>query len=82
MQQKKKPKSPLKNWAIFSTIAFQMGGTVFACAWAGRELDERYGNPEGTQWFTLGLVLFGVGASIFLVLRQLKKFNDSDGETD
>tara|TARA_R100000935_G_C2835207_1_gene167706 strand:+ start:2398 stop:2640 length:243 start_codon:yes stop_codon:yes gene_type:complete len=63
----------LKNWAIFSGIAFQMGGTIFACAWVGRKLDERY--PSNKNWFTIGFVLFGVAASLYIVLKQLKSLN-------
>lgn len=68
-----KPKSRLKNWAILSGIAFQMGATIFLCAWAGKKLDEHYGNEK--KWFTIGLVLFGLLASIYLVLKQLKRLN-------
>ncbi len=73
-EKKNNKKSQLKNWAIFSGIAFQMGGTIFLCAWAGKELDERY--SSGKNWFTIGLVLFGLVASIYVVLKQLKHFND------
>ena len=70
----KKKKSQLRNWAIFTGIAFEMGGTIFVCVWIGRELDERY--PSNKNWFTLGFVLFGLVSSIFLVLKQLKKFDN------
>ena len=68
-----KQKNRLKNWAILSGIAFQMGATIFLCAWAGKKLDEHYGNEK--NWFTIGLVLFGLVASIYLVLKQLKRLN-------
>ena len=67
-------KSTLKNWAKLSGIAFQMGATIFVCAWIGKKLDEKY--PHETSWFTLGFVLFGLLASIYLVLRQLKDLNN------
>lgn len=67
-------KSPLKNWAFFSGIAFQMGGTIFICAWIGKKLDERYALEK--NWFTMGLVLFGLVASVYLVLKQLKRYNE------
>lgn len=67
-------KSQLKNWAIFSGIAFQMGATIFLCAWIGKKLDERY--PSGKNWFTIGFVLFGLVASVYVVLKQLKRYND------
>lgn len=67
-------KSQLKNWAVFSGIAFQMGATIFVCAWIGKKLDERY--PMEKNWFTLGFVLFGLVASVYVVLKQLKRYNN------
>lgn len=67
-------KSPLKNWAKFSGIAIQMGGTIFLCAWIGKKLDKNYNSSE-TNWFTLGFILFGLIASMYLVIKQLNDFN-------
>lgn len=72
-KDEKGSKDRLRNWAVFSGIAFQMGGTIFLCAWGGKKLDEYYGNER--NWFTIGLVLFGLLASIYLVLKQLKRLN-------
>lgn len=72
--KKEKKNSRLKNWAILSGIGFQMGATIFICAWIGKELDERY--PMEKNWFTIGFVLFGVAASLYVVLKQLKSFNN------
>ena len=69
-----KKNSQLKNWAIFTGIAFQMGATIFVCAWIGKELDERY--SEDRKWFTIGFVLFGLVASVYVVLQQLKRFDN------
>ena len=66
-------KSRLRNWAILSGIGFQMGATIFVCAWIGKKLDERF--PSNKNWFTIGLVLFGVFASLYIVLKQLKNIN-------
>jgi F0F1-type ATP synthase assembly protein I len=67
-------KSQLKNWAIFTGIAFQMGATIFICAWIGKKLDEKY--PMDKNWFTIGFVLFGLVASVYVVLKQLKRYNN------
>ena len=72
-KDKKEPKSRLKNWAVLSGIAFQMGATIFLCAWGGKKLDEYYETEKNS--FTIGLVLFGLMASIYLVLKQLKRLN-------
>ena len=73
-EKENEKKNQLKNWAVFTGIAFQMGATIFICAWIGRELDERY--TTGKKWFTLGFVLFGLVASVYVVLKQLKRYNN------
>lgn len=75
-EKEKKPKKSqgLRKWAVLSGVGFQMGATIFVCAWAGKKLDERY--LSGEKWFTIGLVLFGVFASIYIVLKQIKHLND------
>lgn len=72
-EEKNDKKNQLRNWAVFSGIAFQMGATIFVSAWIGKKLDERY--PSGRNWFTLGFVLFGLLVSVYVVLKQLKRYN-------
>lgn len=72
-EEKDDKSSGFKKWAMLSGIGFQMGATIFICAWAGRELDDYYDTEK--NWFTIGLVLFGVFASIYLVLKQIKNLN-------
>ncbi|MCX2838841.1 AtpZ/AtpI family protein [Salinimicrobium sp. MT39] len=73
-EKEKNKNSQLKNWAVFTGIAFQMGATIFLCAWIGKKLDERY--PMEKNWFTIGFVLFGLVASVYVVLKQLKRYNN------
>ena len=73
-EDNKKNSNGLKNWAVLSGIAFQMGATIFLCAWLGQKLDERYTSEK--NWFTIGLVFFGLVASIYVVLKQLKNLNN------
>ncbi|MEB3347717.1 AtpZ/AtpI family protein [Aquimarina gracilis] len=68
----------LKKYAALSGIAFQMGATIFLCAYAGKKLDAYYELEK--QWFTMGLVLFGVTASIYVVIKQLNRINKSDNK--
>ena len=63
----------LRNWAIFSGIAIQMGATIFIFAWLGKKLDA-YFNFE-KNWMTLLFVLIGLAISLYTVLQQLKRFN-------
>lgn len=72
-EDENKNSSGLQKWVRLSGIAIQMGATIFVCAWIGKKLDERY--STGKNWFTMGFVLFGVFASIYLVIKQLNDLN-------
>ncbi|WP_262482901.1 AtpZ/AtpI family protein [Aquimarina aggregata] len=65
----------LKKYIALTGIAFQMGATIFLCAYAGKNLDLYYQLEK--KWFTMGLVLFGVAASLYLVIKQLDRINNS-----
>jgi F0F1-type ATP synthase assembly protein I len=74
-EEKNKDKnSQLKNWAVFTGIAFQMGATIFVGAGFGKKLAERY--PLEKNWVTIGFVLVGLVASVYVVLKQLKRYNN------
>ena len=72
---KKKSNNTLKSVAVFTGIAAQMGITIFAGAYLGKYLDIEY--PSNKKWFTMIFTLLGVGISLYVVLKQLNKFNDS-----
>ena len=74
-QSKKKSSNSLKNAAIFTGIAAQMGITIFAGAYLGKWLDIEY--PSNKKWFTMIFTLLGVGISLYVVLKQINKFNDA-----
>ncbi|MDY8138704.1 AtpZ/AtpI family protein [Aquimarina sp. 2201CG5-10] len=65
----------LNKYIALTGIAFQMGATIFLCAYAGKKLDAYYELEK--KWFTMGFVLFGVTASIYLVIKQLNRINRS-----
>lgn len=69
-------KNNLRKWAQLSGVGFQMGGTIFVCAWAGKKLDAHFNTNK--NWFTIGFVLFGVFASIYVLTKQLKAINKKD----
>ncbi len=73
-----KKKSPLRKYAELSGIGFQMAATIFVCAWIGRKLDQHFQTQK--EWFTIGFVLFGVFASLYLVIQQLKAIKKRDRE--
>ncbi|MFD2290721.1 AtpZ/AtpI family protein [Mariniflexile gromovii] len=67
------PKKPLKNAVVLTGIAFQMGITIYLFIMGGKWLDTKFSNG-GKLYLILG-TLFGVAISLYVVLRQLKKFN-------
>lgn len=71
--QNKKSQKTLKRWTALSGIGIQMGATIYICAWGGKKLDEHFQVTK--KWFTIGFVLFGVIASLFLLLQELKYLN-------
>jgi len=72
----KKPSSTLKNVAVLSGMAAQMGVTIYLGAYVGKWLDVKY--PADKKWFTMIFILLGVGISLFSVLKQLNKFNEKN----
>lgn len=70
-QQKPRKNNNLKNVAILSGIAFEMGAIIFLAAKGGIWLDDHYHNEK--RIFTAIATLLGVAISIWLVLRQLKR---------
>jgi ATP synthase protein I len=67
-------KNPLNAYMRYSGIGFQMIGTMVLGAWAGIKLDEHF--KVKNHWFTIGLLLFSVIASIYFVIRSLMRNND------
>lgn len=57
-------------------IAAQMGATIFLGAFIGKKLDEKF--PSQKKWFTMGLTIFSVFISLYMVLKQLNEINKKD----
>lgn len=74
----KKKNSTPKSIAIFTGIAAQMGITIFLGAYFGKWLDVQY--PAEKKWFTMIFTLLGVGISLYVVLKQINKYNDAQDE--
>lgn len=74
MSQQKPPKeknNTLKNVALLSGIAFEMGAIIYLAAQGGIWLDEHYQNEK--RIYTAIATLIGVAISLWVVLRQIKK---------
>ena len=50
-----------------------MAGIIAFFAWLGTYFDKKF--QTSTPWWTLSLSLFGVIASMFLVIREILKLN-------
>lgn len=61
----------VKPYLKYSGLAFQMIGVMVLAAWAGIKLDEYFATQN--PWFTIGLLLIAVVASMVLVIVSLNK---------
>lgn len=55
------------------TIPMTMGATIFAFAWFGGWLDEKYGNTKNTNKIIFSLL--GVFLSLYYVIKQVNQLN-------
>ena len=67
------PKEQLKNLALLSGIAFQMGITIYLFALLGKWLDAEYN--DGEKLYTIIITLLGVAISFYVVLKQVNRLN-------
>lgn len=70
----KKKNNSLKNLAMLSGIAFEMGAIIFLAAKGGHWLDDYYQTEK--RLFTALTILVGLVISIWLVLHQLKRIQN------
>ncbi|AWA29231.1 F0F1-ATPase subunit [Flavobacterium magnum] len=73
------PKKKPNKWLALINIPIQMGIIVFAFAWGGKWLDEKYHNENGL-WVKI-LTIAGVGIAFYNIARQLKEINKMDNES-
>jgi len=70
-QQKSPKKNSLKNAAMLSGIAFEMGAIIYLAVKGGNWLDAHYQTEK--RVFTAIATIFGVAIAIYVVLLQLKR---------
>ncbi|MCB2378746.1 AtpZ/AtpI family protein [Hymenobacter sp. BT635] len=61
----------LRAFAKYSGLAFQMLAIIGVCTWGGLKLDEYVGNDK--PWYTIGLMVFGLIAATYQVIRSLSR---------
>ncbi|MDX1332043.1 MAG: AtpZ/AtpI family protein [Robiginitalea sp.] len=69
----RKEKNPLRQAAILSGIAVEMGVIIYLAAQAGIWLDAHYQTEK--KLFTALCTILGVGISLWVVVNQLKRLN-------
>ena len=67
----KKPESPLKSWAKFSTVAIQMGVTIYLGNLLGSWLDGKF----ETAFLEPALTLLAVFLSMYVIIKAVKDLN-------
>lgn len=66
----------VNKWAVFSGMAIQMGVIIGGMAWLGDYLDKKY--QKEFPLFTLILSLFGVGVSMYIVIKEIIKMSNDE----
>ncbi len=64
----------IKRWLVLTAIGLEMGAIIYLFVQLGKWLDASYGKPESKLYLIL-CTLFGVGVSLFLVLKQTNRLN-------
>lgn len=72
----KSPKKRPNKWLQLMNIPFQMGAIIFAFAFFGQWLDEKYTNENKT--FTIVFTLSGVFLALYNVITQVNKLNKDE----
>jgi F0F1-type ATP synthase assembly protein I len=70
-QKNQNPKKQLKNVAVLSGIAFQMGITIYLFVMLGKWLDSKFNG--GNKLFIIITTLLGVAISLYVVLKQVNR---------
>ena len=72
----KKTTNGFSKYARFSALGIQMGVIICLFSWLGVYLDDRC--QSKTDWWTIGLSLFGVTTALYLVIREVIKLSKSN----
>ena len=70
-----KKNNPLRQVAVLSGIAVEMGVIIYLAARGGMWLDQYFQTEK--RLFTAVCTILGVALSLWTVLRQIKRFQDA-----
>ncbi|MBK0404282.1 AtpZ/AtpI family protein [Adhaeribacter sp. BT258] len=68
---KENTKKSANAFVRYSGMAFQMIAVLLLAAYSGQWLDDHFQNKQ--PWFTLVLLLIGVTASMYLIIKTVTK---------
>ena len=68
---KENTKKTANAFVRYSGMAFQMIAVLLLAAYSGQWLDNHFQNKQ--PWFTLVLLLIGVTASMYLIIKTVTK---------
>jgi hypothetical protein len=74
MEELPKEKNKANIYLRFSSVGLQMGGIIAFFTWLGTFLDKKQVNV--TPVWTICLSLFGVAASLYLVIREVRRIDN------
>lgn len=72
------PQKRPNRYLVLAGSGLQMGITIYIGAQIGKYLDGEY--PQEKNWFTIGFTLLFVAISLYNLLKQVNRLNDSDSE--
>jgi cation diffusion facilitator CzcD-associated flavoprotein CzcO len=71
--KKKKDGGPPDKILRFTQLGFQMALIIGLSSWGGVWLDDYF--QSNTPWWTIGLSLFGVFTSLYVVFKEIQQMN-------
>ena len=74
MEEIPKEKNKTNVYLRFSSVGLQMGVIIAFFTWLGTFLDKKQVNE--TPVWTICLSLFGVAASLYLVIREVRRIDN------
>ncbi len=74
MEEPPKEKNKSNVYLRFSSVGLQMGVIIAFFTWLGTFLDKKQVNE--TPVWTICLSLFGVAASLYLVIREVRRIDN------
>lgn len=69
-------KSDGSVWLQLTSVAVQIGVTIFVLSWIGKKLDAYFLTDR--PWFAVSLSVVGMLASIYLLLKTVNKINKNE----